>query len=364
VAATPSTPSPPPPPTSTPTDDAATKAAGSALLGRLRGRKGDTGTAAEPTIVSAPAEPAPADEVADATTEIPVTGGASEDADGFPIAGYDQLRATELLAQLPALDRNQLEAVRQRESSGKNRFTIMSRVDSLLATKAEPAWDAADDSWEDDTDAGTAASVDDDQAALDADLAMDSDDEWTVGDDEVDELVSPSAESAFPIAGYDALTVGQILPRLSELDAGELAAVRAREAQGRNRGTILDRVDRLSARAGGRAGSGAMAMPAAGPAPAPARTTRKAAAAKATAPVSKTTAPAVKKTRAAKAAPVPEPVKATTRKAPARAAAAATPVRKAAGRKAAPVTPAPPVAAPMKEAVKKARAAKKTTKRP
>jgi hypothetical protein len=387
-----STPAPPPPPPSPaprqgPSDDAATKAAGSALLGRLRGRKAESGTDGEPTVIAAPPvdtetsapEPQP-------TAQIPIASGPAEDEDGFPISGYDRLRATELLAQLPALDRNQLEAVRQRESAGKNRFTIMSRIDSLLAAKEEPAWDAGDDSWE--ADADVDAVTEEDAAAFDADMAMD-----TTDDDEVAELVSPSAASGFPIAGYEGLTVGQILPRLSELDPDALAQVRAREEQGRKRGTILDRVDRLSARAGSRpsSGSGALAMPAAAAPSAPAR---KSTARKAAAPVSKTTAPAVKKARAPRAAkavavpvapvpePTPAPVKATTRKAGARKAPAAaapvvpaptaptSPARRSPARKAAaPVVPPAPAAAPMKEAVKKARATKaakatKATKRP
>jgi hypothetical protein len=379
VASTPAPTPAPPPPARAPasasasasvstSSDEATKAAGSALLGRLRGRRAEEAGTPAP----APVTPSPVTVVStpEETTEVPVVSAPAEDADGFPIADYDRLRATELLAQLPALDRNQLEAVRERESSGKNRFTIMSRVDSLIAAKGEPAWEAGDDEWDDEDAAVTSAGVStDDEAALDADLANDTAGEWGVDDDEVDELVSPAAASDFPIAGYESLTVGQILPRLSELSTGELAEVRAREQQGRNRGTVLDRIDRLSSRAGAR--SGALAMPAAAPSPAP---TRKASARKAVAPVSKTTAPAVKKARAprvAKAVPTPEPVKATTRKAPTRkasaapvpapAAPAAAPARKAGTRKAAaPATP-PPAPSPMKNAVKKARASKKTT---
>jgi hypothetical protein len=392
-----STPTPTPPPPSAPArssgDDAATKAAGTALLGRLRGRKTDQDSGGEPTVIAAPPAPEPAVSRSDATGEMPIVSSpasAGEDEDGFPIADYDRLRATELLAQLPTLDRNQLEAVRERESSGKNRFTIMSRIDSLLAGMAAPAWEADDDAWED--EAAEPATAADDEAALDADLAIDRDDAWQVDDDEVDELVAPAsagAGSEFPIPGYDTLTVGQILPRLSDLSADELADVRARELQGRNRGTVLDRIDRLSARAGARPGAGAMAMP---PAPAvPPPTPRKTAARKTAArktvarkATGRTAAPepvapapmaeAVKKARAPRAAKVvsaPEPVKAATRKAAPRKAAVAAPVpapaatkapaRKSSPRKAAaPATPAPAPATPMKDAVKKARATKRS----
>jgi hypothetical protein len=306
------------------------------------------------------------------TTEMGAPSTPTEAADGFPIDDYDRLRATELLAMLPSLDRNQLEAVRQRESTGKNRFTVMSRVDALLASKAEPAWEAEDDDWED----GVGVDAESEAIAIEAEAlrvedgfgaALDEEED----EDEVAELVSPAG--GFPIAGYETLTVGQILPRLSDLDAGELAQVRAREQQGRNRGTILDRVDRLSARAG--ATPRAMAMPAA---PAPTRA-RKAPAA------SKTTAPAVKKARTprpSKAAALPVPAAPTTpvkaaRKSPAKRAAVApavptptaAPGKTAAARKtAAPrrttAAPAPaPAPSAMKDAVKKARATKKATKR-
>jgi hypothetical protein len=376
----PSTP-PPPSPTAAPArgvgDDAATKAAGTALLGRLRGRRSE-----EPPVDTTP-EPEPAVEVVSApepvTTEMPAV--SAEADDDFPIADYDKLRATDLLRRLGSLDRNQLEAVRERETAGKNRFTILSRVDVLLAAQAEPAWQVDDDEWEPDGDvaAGDAVVipvgpvVDDDDDLAAGEIEDDEADEVDV--DEVDELVSPV--DAFPIAGYESLTVGQILPRLSDLSSDELAQVRAREQQGRARGTILDRIERLAAK------SGAMAMPAPG---APARkspATRKAPARKA--PVRK----------AATAIPVPPattttPMKEAVKKASARqsAAAAKAPgpvVKSPAGRKAAspvvkkapaksparrkavaPVAPIAPAetAAPTKAAVKKKARAAKATKRP
>jgi hypothetical protein len=53
----------------------------------------------------------------------------------------------------------------------------------------------------------------------------------------------------FPIPDYWSLTVGQILPRLSGLSVDQLDQVRDRERQGRNRTTVLDRIERLRARA-------------------------------------------------------------------------------------------------------------------
>lgn len=358
---------PPPPPTPVPaaradTDDAATKAAGTALLGRLRGRRGE---AAEPTPEPEP-EMVPAS--GPATTEMPAV--SAEADDGFPIADYDRLRATDLLRRLGALDRNQLEAVRDREIAGKNRFTILSRVDVLLASKAEPAWEVDDDEWEaDEAEAGTtvievgpaaddfaaagmgddefgAEEVGDDEFAageVEDDEADEVDDFATVdmADEEVDELVSPVDE--FPIAGYESLTVGQILPRLSDLDAEELAQVREREQQGRARGTILDRIERLAAKSGA-AGIG---MP-------PASPTRRGPARKAPAAAK---APTVRKTRATKAIPVPPattttPTRAAVKKATAKRAAAATAAPSPRRKAAAPIAPES-TAAPTKEAVKK-----------
>jgi hypothetical protein len=379
-------PPPPPPPRPAPVapaaagDDAAIKAAGTALLGRLRRSRGDE---AEP-------EPAFASDAGPVTTEMPVVSAESDD--GFPIDDYDSLRATDLLRRLGPLDRNQLEAVRHREMTGKNRFTILSRVDTLLAAKEEPAWEVEEDDWEPEPEGGPIAvggvededefdvagemeddeadEVEEDEAAFAVGPVSGADDGWDDEDEAFDELVSPVDE--FPIAGYDSLTVGQILPRLSELDADELAQVRAREAAGRARGTILDRVDRLAAKSAPRA------MPSAAPPARKAAAPRKARAAKAIAvppppppvtPVRKraakkaapepVAAPAPRKARATKAAAaVPVPPATTT--SPAKAAAKkATTARKAGGaRKVTPPTEAE-ATTPMKAAVKKARAAKK-----
>ena len=360
----PSTPPPPPPPAPTPApgDDAATKAAGTALLGRLRSRRGqqepeDTGAAAAP--VAAP-EPEPEPEPSDMTMEMPVTPAGRGADDGFPIADYDKLRATELLSRLPELDRNQLEAVRDRETAGKNRFTILSRVDALLAAQEGPAWEVAEDEWEAEADvvepeAEEPLVLDAEPLEIGDEFAVVEEEEWEaageIEDDEVDELVSPADE--FPIAGYESLTVGQILPRLSELDADELAQVRAREVQGRARGTILDRIDRLAAKSG--TGAGAMAMPAAA-----ARPARKAPARKAAAAPTKAPAPAAKKrTRAATPAPAadvtPIPVPpATPARAPRKAVKKTTAATVAPAKKAVPATKATPAVKKTSARTKKA----------
>ena len=359
----PSSPPPPPPPAYTPpaaSDDSATKAAGAALLGRLRGKRGDKdGAPVEAPAAALDAEPADDVEVGTGTTQMPAVAMADEDGDGFPIADYDRLRATELLSRLPGLDRNQLEAVREREANGKNRFTIMSRVDALLATTTEPAWEVDDDEW----DGDEAQSVSD--LVVSEAIGVEDDE---LGDD-------------FPIAAYETLTVGQILPRLSDLGPDELARVRTREQMGRGRGTILDRIDRLASRAA--PAPTPMAMPPAAPArKAPGRkaaapgkaSARKAPARKAAAPrapvVTETSGPASKRvakppSRAAVAAPRKTgTVRVTPAKAaPATARAKAAPAKAAAAPRKARATKAVAPATPIQEAVKKARAAAKKTKK-
>ena len=69
----------------------------------------------------------------------------------------------------------------------------------------------------------------------------------------------PAAPSAVPsgptppvgdlaIPGYDSLSASQVVPRLSGLEAGELDAVRAYEAAGRGRKTILNKIAQLQAK--------------------------------------------------------------------------------------------------------------------
>ncbi|HUQ40032.1 MAG TPA: hypothetical protein VM030_07730, partial [Acidimicrobiales bacterium] len=183
----PSPPPPPPSPSPGPTDDSATKAAGTALLGRLRRR---TEEPAESPAVAATPAPAPEPEYEPEPVTAQYEAVPVEADDGFPIADYDRLRATDLLRQLGGLDRNQLEAVRERESAGKNRFTIMSRIDVLLAGMTEPAWDADDDGWEDDEEVDVQSAAADttviEVGAADA-FDDDTDDAFAIDDDDWDD---------------------------------------------------------------------------------------------------------------------------------------------------------------------------------
>lgn len=58
-------------------------------------------------------------------------------------------------------------------------------------------------------------------------------------------MSAPSVDS-LPIPAYDSLAASQVVERLNGLNADELAAVRAYEAAGRHRQTVLHRIDQLS----------------------------------------------------------------------------------------------------------------------
>ena len=143
---------------------------------------------AEPTTTMAAVASSPVE--ADDTTTVD---------DDFPIPGYDRMGVTQILPRLDDLDIEELELVRDHEEEGRNRTSILRRVDRLI-----------DD--------------------LEAELAE--------AEDEIPEE---------DIEDYDALRVSEILPLLATLDRDQLAQVRQREEQGRNRSTILRRLDLLEA---------------------------------------------------------------------------------------------------------------------
>lgn len=294
---------PPPPPPPAPSRGDSAQAAGAALLGRLR-RKGSqpADAAPEPEPVQPAAAETPSVEPAeptDVTEEIGAVPTAAA-GDGFPIEGYERLRATEIIGRLDELDRAQLEQVREREASTKNRFTVMNRIDARLEETADQSWDAGDEEWDD--GAGEPA------------------DEFA----EVDVVVESRGDAGFPIPDYESLRVSQILPLLGTLSPAERDQVRQREEQGRARSTILDRIRRLD---GGDGGVGAIVLPPAAPA-APKRAGRK------RAPLATTTA-------TSKAAPKKAPVKRTAAAKEAVAKAAPTPRRSPAATKAGATTKAP-----------------------
>lgn len=171
----------------------------------------------------------------------------------FPIAGYDGLKVTDILPLLPELEQDELELVRSHEAGAKNRSRILGRIEMLTA---EASWDAPAEDW--DAEAAparaersvtrTAASR---RAAAtiveeDLDVADDGDfDDFDAGDDDDDFDDDDFDDDVFPIADYDELRVGEIMPLLPELDDDELDMVRDREARGQARAMIISRIDRL-----------------------------------------------------------------------------------------------------------------------
>lgn len=236
-----------------------------------------------PAAVATPADTAavPVAAVAEDTEWMASDAEWEDDASLFPIADYDDLTVAEILPLLPQLYSDELGVVAARERAGRNRSTILARLDDLAASGTM-------------ADAPAAAAP---PAPL-ADFVHDDDDD----------------AEFFPIADYDTLTVGQIVPLLPQLEADELEDVRVRELSGAARSSLLAEIDRAM---GG--------TPA--PAPAPARKTaaRKAPAKKA-APA-KEAAPVTKAASTKKAAPARKTAAKTATKAPAKAAAKA-PARK------------------------------------
>ena len=153
------------------------------------------------------------------------------DRDGdFPIADYEDRRVAEIVPLLADLDLDDLEVVRAYEAAGRNRTTVIRRIDDLIAeSDGAPL---TDEEEQEDTLVGAAASFGrDDEAELDEDF------------DDEEEL--PAEDDLFPIADYDELSVAEILPLLDELTLDELEEVGDREADGQNRAAVLDRVDQL-----------------------------------------------------------------------------------------------------------------------
>ena len=163
----------------------------------------------------------------------------------FPIADYDDLSVAEIVPLLPQLYSDELGVVAERERTGKNRTAILSRLDELAATGT-------------DADALEAESVDTDEAfapaappATPAVAGAARNDALSTprptraapqvpslaADDDDDDFV-------FPIADYDELSVDQIVPLLVQLEDDELEDVKAREAAGQGRKSVIAEIDR------------------------------------------------------------------------------------------------------------------------
>lgn len=227
----------------------------------------------------------------------------------FPIADYDSLRASQVLDQLGDLSLDELDMVREREEQGKNRATIIRRVDLRI-----DALEAEED--------GDVASVASGRAAPAEPFPA-------LGDDEL----GPAGDDDFPIANYDQLSTAEIISMLDDLDDDELDMVAEREEQGRNRLEILDYIDEMFEEVGPDGQPvAAAAPPARGPIAAPParKATGKKAGAKKAAkkvPAKKIATPVAGATKASKATRA-------VKKAPGRPAAAkAAPAPAAAARK-------------------------------
>lgn len=227
-----------------------------------------------PPVAEPEPEPEPAPAAAAATTSddewMADADWEDDEVVDFPIADYDALTVAEIMPLLPQLYSDELDDVIVRESAGKNRSTIISRLEELkeIGTDADAAEQAA---------ASEAA-----PAPVAPAPVVPADDE--VEDDEEED--DADGGYFFPIADYDNLSVSQITPLLSQLEADELDEVRERELSGAGRKTILTEIDRLDD------GTSAPAATSAKPA-------RKKAATKRTA--AKKQAPAKKKATKAKA---------------------------------------------------------------
>ena len=137
------------------------------------------------------AAPARSPEVAEELTVVPSPPRREA---AFPIADYDDLKVAEILPLLEELDDEELHQVLDREQADRDRATIVRRVEELL----RPTVVVLGARGRDDEPAG-----------------------GPVGAGEEDDVV-------FPIADYDELRIGEILPLLPELDdvAGAVEAHR------------------------------------------------------------------------------------------------------------------------------------------
>ena len=170
-------------------------------------------------------------DAADATLDEPVPAPLGDDFD-FPIEGYDNLRASQILERLGDLDLDELDMVREREEQGKNRATIIRRVDTLI-DELEAGEDAV------------AAPVAAGRAAFEAPAAEPAEPEPMAMGAVPSSPAGTGSDGDFPIEGYDELSVDEIISMLDDLDDDELDMVAEREEQGFNRVEILDYIDSM-----------------------------------------------------------------------------------------------------------------------
>ncbi|HEX4901962.1 MAG TPA: hypothetical protein VFV42_04075, partial [Acidimicrobiales bacterium] len=166
----------------------------------------------------------------------------------FPIADYDDLTVAEIMPLLPQLYSDELDVVAERERSGKNRSTILRRLEELAATGTEADGVDADEVAavpapaavlaDEDEDLDEVAETADEPFAPPAVAARPVPQVPSLSDDDWDD------DDLFPIADYDELTADQIIPLLSQLEDDELEDVKAREIAGQGRKSVITELDR------------------------------------------------------------------------------------------------------------------------
>lgn len=181
----------------------------------------------------------------------------------FPIADYDELRVAEILPLLEELEPDEIEVVRDREMSGRNRGVVVRKLDELTGAAGagpaarRPAAPVANGIRQRPTvEVPVDDGYQDEQAGDDGHTGYDEHAEHAAydhGDDEYHDGGRDDRHVAFPIADYDDLRLTEILPLLPQLEPTELELVRQRELQGERRATLLNRIDALIGTGTGRA---------------------------------------------------------------------------------------------------------------
>ncbi len=164
--------------------------------------------------------------------------------DDFAIHDYDRLRVTEILPMLAELSDDQLEAVDERERSGKNRAMVLNRIEAQKQSRASEAWDVDDVGWDAAAEAAPEPSRPEPSRPEPA-VRSGSESGSRQGPMAQAPAAATAAVGEFPIPDFDDLKALEVLGRLPDLTVSELHLVRRREEDGFRRAMVLNRVDRL-----------------------------------------------------------------------------------------------------------------------
>jgi hypothetical protein len=170
----------------------------------------------------------------------------------FPIADYDELRVAEILPLLEELEPDEIEVVRHREVSGRNRGVVLRKLEELSGdVGAAPAGRLPPAPVANGTRQAPAVEPPPDEGYGDEPAGYDEG--FDGAEEEYDDGGRDDRHVAFPIADYDDLRLTEVLPLLPQLEPVELELVRQRELQGERRATLLNRIDALIGTGGTRA---------------------------------------------------------------------------------------------------------------